>query len=307
MREYVILSITLFALVCFCGNNNRADSGYLGKFNKDQDLYLAHFDSKTDVDDIHSVAAVTTMLADERFDKVTFHAVAGTYGTQSGAYVPANDLFELAFGQNWSDAHGDFNRALDKVSSLATKVIHKGGKIWIAEGGQSDFSAALVREIHNRLPDADIKNSVHIVQHADWNEEVTTPEDLAYVKKAASYHRIPDGNAHGNGTPGFRSDQVIDWRQNINDPRLTSIWEKAIAIANTYNGAEGRYLNESIMKGGLDFSDASETCWIFGFNNLVDSNEFFQEFSTNLSNQRRVALDLSATKVDPLVGGWTKS
>ncbi|MBD3225518.1 MAG: hypothetical protein GF313_12385 [Caldithrix sp.] len=284
MRKNVILSITLFALVCSCGNSNRAESDYLGKFNKDQDLYLAHFDLKTDVDDIHSVAAVATMLADERFDKVSYHAVAGAYGTQSGAYVPANDLFELAFGQNWSDAHGDFDKALEEVSALATKVIQNGGKIWIAEGGQSDFSAALVRDIHNRLPDADIKNAVHIVQHADWNEEVTTSEDLAYVRNAASYHRIPDGNTRGNGTPGFRSDQVIDWRPSINDPRLTSIWEKAIAIAKTYNGADDRYLNESIMKGGLDFSDASETCWIFGFNILVDSNQFFEEFSTKSSN-----------------------
>jgi hypothetical protein len=279
MRKNVIISFTLLFLVSSCGSVNLTDSDYLGKFNKVKDLYLAHFDLKTDVDDIHSAAAVATMLADERFVKVNYHAVTGTYGTQSGAYVPANELFDLAFGQNWSDAHSDFNKALDEVSSLAAKVINKSGKIWIAEGGQSDFSAALVREMYKSLPEADIKNSVHIVQHADWNEEVTTIENLEYVKNAASYHRIPDGNASGNGTPGFRSDQIIDWRQSIKDPHLISIWEKAIELANTYNGVDDRYLNESTMKGGLDFSDASETCWIFGFNNLVNSNEFFQEFS----------------------------
>lgn len=280
MIKNVIISLTLLLLVCSCVSINGNDSDYLGKFSKDKDLYLAHFDLKTDVDDIHSAAAVATMLADERFVKVNYHTVAGTYGTQSGAYVPANDLFDLAFGQNWSDAHSDFNKALEEVSSLAVKVINNGGKIWIAEGGQSDFSAVLVREMYKSLPEADIKNSVHIVQHADWNEEVTTIEDLEYVKNASSYHRIPDGNASGNGTPGFRSDQIIDWRHSIYDPRLISIWEKAIELANTYNGVDDRYLNESIMKGGLDFSDASETCWIFGFNNLMNSNEFFQEFST---------------------------
>lgn len=280
MIKNVIISLTLLLLVCSCVSINGNDSDYLGKFSKDKDLYLAHFDLKTDVDDIHSAAAVATMLADERFVKVNYHAVAGTYGTQSGAYVPANELFDLAFGQNWSDAHSDFNKALEEVSSLAVKVINNGGKIWIAEGGQSDFSAVLVREMYKSLPEADIKNSVHIVQHADWNEEVTTIEDLEYVKNASSYHRIPDGNASGNGTPGFRSDQIIDWRHSIYDPHLISIWEKAIELANTYNGVDDRYLNESIMKGGLDFSDASETCWIFGFNNLMNSNEFFQEFST---------------------------
>ncbi|MCF7807797.1 MAG: hypothetical protein K9M49_07140 [Candidatus Marinimicrobia bacterium] len=278
-----IISLVLILLIGSCGAKKSTESEYLGKFNIERDLYLAHFDLKTDVDDIHSAAAVVTMLADERFDKVNYHAVAGAYGTQGGDYVPANDLFKLAFGKHWSDAHSDFNQALEEVSSLATKVIQKGGKIWIADGGQSDFSAAVVREIKDRLPDTDIKNAVHIVQHADWNEKVTSPADLAFLKEAASYHRIPDGNGTGNGTPGFRSDELINWRQSIDNPRLKSIWEKAIEIANEYNGVDDRYLNESIMQGGLDFSDASETTWIFGFNNFGDANDFFREFATNIS------------------------
>lgn len=276
-----ILPLFLFALICSCADDRSSESDYLGKFNTERDLYLAHFDLKTDVDDAHSVAAVATMLADPRFEGVKYHAVAGAYGTQSGAYVPANDLFEMAFGPHWSDAHSDFSSALDEVRSLAIEVVQNGGKIWIADGGQSDFSAALVREIQNQLPDTDLKETVHIVQHADWNEEVTTPADLAYVKDVASYHRIPDGNTVGNGTPGFRTDENIDWRKSITDQRLIKIWEKAINISNRYNGADGRYLNESIMKGGLDFSDTSETTWIFGFNNLVDADDFFQEFTTN--------------------------
>ena len=284
MRINGFISIILLAFISSCESANQADSDYLGQFNVNQDLYLAHFDLKTDVDDAHSVAAVATMLADERFENVRYHAVAGAYGTQTGAYVPANDLFEMAFGENWSDAHNEYNQALNEVSTLATEVIREGGKIWIADGGQSDFSAAVVREVRNRLPDADIKSSVHIVQHADWNEEVTTPEDLAFLRDVASYHRIPDGNAPGNGTPGFRSDEVINWREKIQDPRLISIWEKAIEIADRYNGADDRYLNESIMKGGLDFSDTSETCWIFGFNDLEDSNDFFEEFSAKSGN-----------------------
>lgn len=283
MLYKLILHLILFALICSCKDASRTESEYLGNFNIDKDLYLAHFDSKTDVDDILSVAAVATMLADKRFTGVTYHAVAGAYGNQSGAYVPANDLFELAFGPQWSDAHNDFSNALNKVSSLAAKVVENGGKIWIAEGGQSDFSAALVREIRNRLPDINLKKSVHIVQHADWNEEVTTPADLAYVKEVSSYHRIPDGNTAGNGTPEFRTDEIIDWRISITDKRLRAIWEKAINIAKKYNGADGRYLNEAIMNGGFDFSDASETTWIFGFNNLVDANDFFREFATNNS------------------------
>jgi hypothetical protein len=251
----------------------------LGKFDRSKDLYLAHFDVKTDVDDLHSVAAVATMLADPRFSGVNYHAVAGTYGIQEGLYVPAEALFDLAFEVHWSDAHASFEEALQEVSDLATETLAAGGSIWIADGGQSDFSAALVRRIQERMPEVAVKDRIHVVQHADWNEEVTTADDLAFVREAVSYHRIPDGNAPGNGTPGFRADQVIDWQAQVSDVRLREIWTMAIEIANRYNGADGRYLNESVKAGGLDFSDTAETTWIFGFNDLVEANDFFQEFS----------------------------
>lgn len=273
-------ALLLLALWGTFGATSVLGADQLGKFNKKQDLLLAHFDSKTDVDDIHSVAAVATMLADPRFAGVSYHAVAGAYGIQSGLYVPANELFALAFGSHWSDAHADAGQALDEVGTLATHVVRSGGSIWIAEAGQSDFSASLLHDLQRRLPETDLKDRVHIVQHSDWNEEVATPDDLAFVKQAATYHKIPDGNQVGNGTPGFRSDQIIDWRKQITDARLRSIWEQAIAIANQYNGAEERYLNDSIAKGGLDFSDAAETAWIFGFGDIVDARDFFQRFSS---------------------------
>jgi hypothetical protein len=275
----LVLILLVSACLSSCGVEEDIASDLLGRFDRNKDLYLAHFDAKTDVDDIHSVAAVATMLADPRFSEVNYHAVAGTYGIQEGLYVPAEELFNLAFEERWSDAHADFDRALNEVSNLAIATLNDGGSIWIADAGQSDFSAALVRRIQELMPEAAVKDHIHIIQHADWNEEVTTPEDLAFVKEAANYHKIPDGNGPGNGTPGFRSDKIISWQVQVSDARLQEIWTTAIAIANTYNGAHGRYLNESIQKGGLDFSDVAEMTWIFGFNDLVDANDFFREFS----------------------------
>lgn len=273
--------LLLFVLAYFSTESHATGAELLGKFNKAHDLFLAHFDSKTDVDDIHSVAAVATMLADKRFAGVSYHAVAGAYGTQQGLYVPANELFKLAFGPHWSDAHTDSDKALAEVSELASKVLQAKGNVWIAEAGQSDFSAALLRNLQKRLPNVALKNRVVVVQHSDWNEEVTTPTDLAFVKQVATYHKIPDGNSVGNGTPGFRSNQPIDWQKKITNARLQAIWEKAIAIANMYNGTDGRYFNKSIKKGGLDFSDVAESAWIFGFSDLADAKDFFREFSTN--------------------------
>ena len=278
MTKKLLLILLCGTCLSACDNKNDAEPDLLGSFDRNRDLYLAHFDSRTDVDDIQSVAGVATMLADPRLSDVNYHAVAGAYGIQEGLYVPAEELFNLAFEEHWSDAHADRDNALDEVSGLALKTLTDGGTIWIAEAGQSDFSAALLRRIQILMPGADLKEHVHIVQHSDWNEESTTAEDLAFVKESASYHKIPDGNAVGNGSPGFRSETTINWRDQIGNSRLTEIWTTAIGIANTYNGRDGRYLNEAIEKGGLDFSDVAETAWIFGFRDLVDANDFFEEF-----------------------------
>ncbi|WP_376696160.1 hypothetical protein [Wenzhouxiangella sp. EGI_FJ10305] len=273
------LTVLISAFLLSYSVQVNADPGQLDPFHPDSDLYLAHFDLKTDVDDVHSVAAVATMLADSRFSGVRYHAVAGTYGLQEGEYVPAEGVFDLAFGEHWSDAHKDFGNALSEVSDLSIKALNDGGSIWIADGGQSDFSAALIRRIQKQLPEIPLKDRVTVVQHANWNEEVTTPGDLAFVKESVTYQKLPSGNGTGNGSPGFRAATPVNWREKIGDARLTAIWTSAIEVANRYNGADGRYLNEAIQDGGLDFSDVAETTWIFGFNYLADANDFFEEFS----------------------------
>jgi hypothetical protein len=256
------------------------DPTKIGKFAVESDLLLAHFDLKTDVDDLHSAAAVATMLAHPCLTEVQHHAVAGAYGTQDGPYVPANELFEAAFGEHWSDAHNDFDRALREVKTRVRNALNAGGDVWIAEGGQSDFTAALLRAVRDELPDLNTRQRVHVVQHSDWNEESTTAKDLRYVKEHASYHKIPDGNAGGNGTPHLRTSEPVNWRSHVQDPALTDVWRLAIEIANTYNGTENRYTNSAIVDGGLDFSDTVETCWIFGHAELADAEAFFREFGT---------------------------
>jgi hypothetical protein len=196
-------------------------------------------------------------------------------------YVPANELFEAAFGRNWSDAHSNFELALKEVTLIATNTMENGGNIWIADAGQSDFSAVLVRNIKSSLPKIDTKSRINVVQHSDWNESVTAPDNLSYVKSNASYHKIPDGNVLGNGSPGLKTDKIVNWQDYITHPEIAHIWEMAIEIANKYNGKEDRYKNAEIANGGLDFSDVSETCWIFGFESLINIEQFFQEFSTS--------------------------
>lgn len=280
MRQSPLVSIFSFLVLFVVCQPATFAAQSLGRFSVENDLFLAQFDSKTDVDDIQSVAAVATMLADPRFSEVRYHAVAGAYGIQDGLYVPANELFELAFASNWSDAHNDYDRALGEVSALLVEILNSGGSVWIADAGQSDFTADVVRKIEAILPEIDPKERIHVVQHSEWNQEVTAPENLAYVKATATYHKIPNGNASGNGTPGFRTDEPVAWRERITSSRLQEIWDLAITIADRYNAQDGRYDNTAIGAGGMDFSDVSETCWIFGFAGLADVQAFFREFAT---------------------------
>lgn len=271
--SFLILSTLQFFEITavLIGNDSR--------FNIEKDLLLAQFDCKTDVDDLHSVAAFVTLMASPKYQKINYHAVAGTYGTQEGLYVPPNELFRLAFGQNWSDAHSDFNGAVDRVKKIALSTINKGGDIWIAEAGQSNFSAALIKSIKATLPELDTSSRIHVVQHSNWNEEVTSASSLAYVKAHAKYHKIPDGNAVGNGTPGYRTPGYQDWKDEIKDPRLKEIWQLAVDLGVQYNGREGRYNNLAVAENGLDFSDLSETCYILGIEDIKDTREFFEFFA----------------------------
>ena len=269
----VISSISLKA------NNLNDDFLKAGDFNIEKDLLLVQFDCKTDVDDLHTVAAFRTLVAHPPYSKINYHAVAGTYGMQEGLYVPPNDLFQLAFGDNWTDAHMNMQGAVEKVKPRVIKTLEQGGDVWIADAGQSDFSAELVSAVQKDLPEMETSKRIHVVQHAEWNEEVTTPEKLELVKQNADYIKIPDGNGVGNGTPGFRDPEFTNWSDKITDPELTQIWQLAIDIGNKYNGKEDRYNNEAIAAGGLDFSDLAEVCWILGLEDIKDVEEFFDLFS----------------------------
>jgi hypothetical protein len=279
MKSRTILCVALAAIFMACKTTVPEEISGKYTFNKEKDLLLVQFDCKTDVDDIHTMASLATLLSDSRYSTVKFHVVTGTYGTQEGLYVPPNDLLELAFKNNWTDAHENFTQAVHQVKDLVTKTLKNQGDIWIADAGQSDFSAELIKVLQTAHPEIDILHRIHVVQHSKWNEESTSPDRLQYIKEHTDYQKIPDGNVVGNGTPGFRTPGFTQWKEKITDPGLVEIWQLAIDIANKYNGKDGRYQNEAILAGGLDFSDLSEVCWILGLNDIKDTEHFFGIFS----------------------------
>lgn len=267
------LTLILIALLflCFTTLSNSQQK----QFSLTKDLLLVNFDCKTDVDDLQTIAAFATVLSDSNFSKMKYHAVAGTYGIQEGLYVPANSLFKLAFKNNWTDAHQDLLLAVEKIKKIVISTLNNEGDIWIAEAGQSDFTAKVIKSIHKDLPKLNISKRIHLIQHSKWNEESTSPESLQFVKENIDYIKIPDGNIVGNGTPGFQDSEFKYSDNKMSNTELNKIWKLAIKLSNTYNGKDERYNNKAISDGGLDFSDLSEVCWILGINDIKDTEHFF--------------------------------
>jgi hypothetical protein len=99
------------------------------------------------------------------------------------------------------------------------------------------------------------------------------------VKQNTTYHKIADGNVVGNGTPGFRTPEFTGWKTKLKNPKLIEVWQLAVDLGIRYNGKEGRYNNDAVAAGGLDFSDLSETSWILGIEDIKDTEEFFRQFA----------------------------
>lgn len=269
---FIGLTFILTAFIRSTGNYPNLEQG---RFNIEKDLLLVQFDFKTDVDDLHTAAALATLLSDSNYKKITYHAVAGTYGVQSGLYVPPNSLLQQAFGDNWTDAHNKTLPALKQVTDKIILTIINKGDIWIAEAGQSDFTAKLIKRIQADFPEIDTAKRIHVVQHSTWNEENTSLENLNFVRKNTDYHKIPDGNFVGNGTPGFRDPETKDWKEKVLNSKLKETWGHCAELSNKYNGKDGRYNNTAISNGGVDFSDLSEVCWILGIDDIKDAEHFF--------------------------------
>lgn len=275
----ICVIIGILALISCKSNVKNINHTEEENFNREKDLLLMQFDCKTDVDDLHSAAALFTLMSQPSFTGINYHAVAGAYGIQEGLYVSPNSLFQLAFGNNWTDAHADIKAAVTKVKALVASTLTNQGDVWIADAGQSDFTAELIKGITAEYPNIEIKQRMHVVQHSDWNEEVTSPEKLQLVKTYADYHKIPDGNVVGNGTPGFKTAAFNPIKNSHLNPKLLEIWQHTLDLANQYNGKEGRYVNEAILAGGVDFSDLCEVCWILGLRDIKDAEHFFNLYA----------------------------
>lgn len=262
MKHISILLLGL--LLASCGNPHQSQID----FNPEADLLSLHYDHAPDRDDGHSAVADRVILQ-ERFgtDWIKEHVlpVSGAYGENRDQFQPESDV---VMDTVWNDTGGwvaadqDWEKAVNTLYNEWVAAIRDGGAVWVKEGGQSDLTADVIRKIKEQNPDIDTIQKIHVVQHSDWNEDQTTDEDLAYVKKESGYIRISDANAYFNdrdGNPSFAERASAD-------ETYGPMWSAAF-----------EYLDPSQR---VDFSDTGELLAILGIDRLdVESfaDRYFSE------------------------------
>ena len=237
-------------------------------FDSQTDLISLHYDHAPDKDDGHSAAADRTLLESlygREWLSTHVVAVSGTYGLNKDQFNPGSDaVMDVAFHDvgGWLSAHRDWDGTVATLAGRWEAVIESGGDVWVKEGGQSDLTAAVVRQLRSTGPELPVGDRVHVVQHSNWNEEQTTPEALEYVKQTVDYIRIPDANTFLNiagGDPEFEAAARAH-------PVFGPIWGAAFAY---YDPAER-----------LDFSDTGELLFLLDFGEMP-IDEFRKHYLAN--------------------------
>ncbi|WP_440877110.1 hypothetical protein [Thalassotalea sp. PLHSN55] len=304
------------ALVPSTSANYQRDS-----FRTESDLLLAQFDSKPDADDIHAIAALGSMLSHADMKSVNYVAVAGAVGIQTGEYIDSPELFTLAFGREnlmWTNAHKHWHKSVNFIRDRVRAVLTQGGKVWVQEAGQSNFTRDwLVALQQSGVDKALIKNNVIVVQHSAWNENKTSPDALTYVKQATRYHAINDGNEamkefNRKGRRGALTPKYVDtskkWltfaTSNANtNTHSQLLWKTASRIVD----ASGFTASHSVVpQGGVDFSDVVESWWIFELGHRAPSvHAFWKRYVTTATldvvkpPKGRLAVVIDGNSPDP--------
>ncbi|HKL20420.1 MAG TPA: hypothetical protein VJ904_01365, partial [Tichowtungia sp.] len=228
---------------------------------------------------------------------------------------------------DWTDANGDWPGSVTRIKNKVRTVLDAGGKVWVQEAGQSNMTADWIAAlISDGVAEAVIKENVIVVQHSDWNENMTAPADLTYVKDKANYVAIDDGNAdpgdyssrayRGPETPNYTSTTMsflIDAKSDSNTNAHTkALWTEADRIVDEI-GFNASY--SVIPGGGVDFSDCCENWWIFNIGSDADSvRKFWDRYVTKEEDvvippgttvyQEANGMVLMDVESAPIVWGW---
>lgn len=231
-----------------------------GPFAIGQDLLAVHFDF-AHLDDGHATVATAEVALDFG---ITPSVVAGTQSPASASFVhDYQRVMNETFGSGWRDAGSDWGSAINAAANEWLAVFDRGGRVWVAEGGVSDFTAEVLSEIVARRPNLDTVPLVRVVQHAQRNENETVAEALALVTSHATYTRIDDGN-QSNGTADLELQSQTFETAALGGP-FASAWTVAF---------------DAMSADQLDFSDTVAVLDIFeiAIDQVANPDDFVEVF-----------------------------
>ncbi|REE00207.1 carbohydrate-binding protein [Marinoscillum furvescens] len=281
MKTKLLLLLTLAFSVCLDGNSRQY-------FNKNTDLLLANFDLKPDEDDVHAAAALASMLIHPDLAGVDYYAVAGAYGTQGGTFITTavpgyyNNLFGPE-NQKWTNANANWSASVNRVRDKVKAVLDGGGKVFVQEAGQSDFTYDMLQAVINAgVSLSTVQSKVIVVQHSQWNEDKATQWKLNWVKNNTDYNKIADGNGN-NATPQYNTGNTtwMNQAKSASNPNASarSFWTQADNICDNWNAS---WENPNIAGGGVDYSDCVENWWIFNIGTDADNiSKFWNRYVVN--------------------------
>jgi hypothetical protein len=299
-------------------------------FNRNNDLLLCQFDNRADADDLHTQAAVGSMMRHADLEDVKIYAVLGATGMQATDIIESSSLMSLVFGpegaDTWTDARSMDERigqpnsrwaaSVKRVKNVVKPILLNGGNVWVMEAGQSHITADWIQALQDDGISPDLcKAHIYIVQHSTWNHKQNRKVDLDFVTAHAQYIRIDDGNhdtndrkQENNDTADYETDDAeLDVQKGLRaaaktaanpDAAIRSFWKEADQIIADI-GFNEKY--SIIDEGGLDFSDTVEAWWIMELGDVVDTvPEFWSRYV--IKDDGRVRGLVTDTEEVPLDG-----
>ncbi len=231
------------------------------------DLIGMHHDNSGDRDDGHATA-VNRMIVSYFGLGEALHIVNGTLDARFPHGYDANSeiVMNAAWGSEgsnatWWNSNARPDRVRDATAARWRQTLEAGHKVWLAEGGPSDFTAGVLRQLETTT-NLNLKN-IHIVQHSTYNEDHTNAANLRDVRRLASYHKIGDGNTGGNNTADLNQANDSVARNLLSDVEFGDVWRAAFDYLPAFN------CNRSGPHCKFDGSDAVEVMWIVG----IESDE----------------------------------
>lgn len=231
------------------------------------DLLSLHYDHCPDPDDGHAQAAGYSVVQTLGLDDVL--VVHGTCGDGiRDRYDESSLALSLSiWGSDILDVAGNREASIEAMATRWAATLANGNGVWVAEGGQSDVTAATLQRLAQRSPELDLKR-VTVVQHSAgtgaYNEDFS--ERLDEVRSRASYQTVPNGNAGGNGSADLAM-QSSAFVARARASRFQSEWNTAFNYLDP-SCATASYLCK------LDFSDTVELLWIVGDDSTRTVDDF---------------------------------